>query len=279
MDLNQGMILAIPILLIVYPVLWLRELIHGIKNREFRYDLLLPFFLLAMISIFCTMINWNHGMAVINRYATWSSAVLMIHGFFMMKGLERVKQSVLLLLCFFAQVISVLYNNRYYNHYDWDQNLNKPWAEWAYENFSSLYNPDPNIFFVRTSKNYNFVPEEGPIVYLDKKGIICKTLVHKDYINKLTGWGVPASKLNDLKASKIFRTGWLYFNKGTLESTFTPDSLLSIRREERVKAIINEMPRHKDWYNSIKLKAAENNISVEEMMRRDALYLINEEKK
>ena len=272
-DLNQGMILVIPLLLLLYPVLWLRELIGAIKTRSIRHHLLIPFFLIGMISIFCTMINWNHGMAVINRYATWSSAVLMMHAFYMMKGFSFVRQTIILSLSFIIQLASVLFNNKYYNHLDWDQNLNKPWAIWVYENIPWIYNPDPNIFFVRTSKNYNFKPEESPVVYLDKHGVLCKILVHKDYMNKLTQWGIPADKLDSLSSTRHYTNGWAYFNKGEIVSQYSAAELLNVKKEARVKILMDDMLRSTEWYEVIKQKAIQNNVSVEEMMRLDALYL------
>ncbi|TAH42407.1 MAG: hypothetical protein EYC69_05595 [Bacteroidetes bacterium] len=272
-DLNQGMILVIPLLLLTYPLLWIRELIAAIKTRDFRHHLLIPFFLIGMISIFCTMINWNHGMAVINRYATWSSAVLMIHAFYMLKGFSLVKQTLIITACFIVQLASVLFNNKYYNHLDWDQNLNKPWAIWVYENIPWIYNPDPNIFFVRTSKSYNFIPEESPVVYLDKAGVLCKILVHKDHLNKLTQWGVPADKLDSLSQTRCYTNGWAYFNKGEIVSDYSAAELLNVKKEARIKILIEDMLRSTEWYKEIQKKAIQNNVSVEEMMRRDAIYL------
>lgn len=278
-DLNQGMILVIPLLLTAYPVLWFRELFHAIKNKEFRHHLLIPFFLLAMISIFCTMINWNHGMAVINRYATWSSAVLMIHAFFMMKDFQPIKQTIIIASCFALQLASVLFNNKYYNYLDWDQNKNKPWAKWVYENLPSIYNPDANIFFVRTSKNYNFIPEQGPVAYLSESGEMCKMLIHRDHMNKLLDWGVAENQIDSVKSTKKYINGWTYINKGELPSKFTPEQFLELKKEIRVKALIEDMLRHEEWYATIVKKAEENKVSVEEMLRLDAIYLYNEEQK
>jgi hypothetical protein len=276
-DLNQGMILAIPLLLIIYPFLWIREVLHSFKLKKFKYDLLLPFFLLAMVCVFCTMINWNHGMAVINRYATWSSAVLMIHAFAMMHRMGALRQLVLILICFVTQLISVLYNNKYYNHYDWDQELTKPWAKWMYENLPAFYNPDPVIFFVRTTRNYSFSPEKSPALYINKNGEMCKTLVHHDFMSKLADWGIPSKQIDSLTNTRKFVNGWAYFNKGELNFSVSRDSLLLLKREERIQALIFKIQTNENWFKSIEQKAKDFNISTEEMLRADAIYLYNQE--
>jgi len=274
-DLNQGIILSIPVILILYPILWLKNIYRSIHLKRLDYHLILPFFILAMVTVFCTMINWNHGMAVINRYATWTGSILMIHFFYLVKDIKFRNQILLLLPSTIIQTSSVLYNNKHYNHLDWDQNLNKPWAKWMYETFPSFYNPDPNIFFVRTSRNYNFIPEESPVVYIDKSGYICKILVHKDHVENLEKWGISIEQQHKMSESLNFINGWAYINKGEFTTSLNPEEINSKKMEERIRIIMLDMERQKDWYNSIKEKAVQNNLTIKEMMRLDAIYLYN----
>lgn len=72
-DLNQGMLIGIGLLMLFYvPLLALRYW-RAFKRKELDAWDLMPMVILAMTLMVCAMNNWNHGMAIVNRYAIWIS--------------------------------------------------------------------------------------------------------------------------------------------------------------------------------------------------------------
>ena len=64
-----------------------------------------------------------------------------------------------------------------------------------------------------------------------------------------------------------------------LGSKFLPKALVYLcydkeERNNKVEQIIRDMRNNQDWYNSLSEKAKKQNISVEEVMRNDAMYLV-----
>ena len=52
---------------------------------------------------------------------------------------------------------------------------------------------------------------------------------------------------------------------------------LTIQREDKIHMIIEKIKLNKEWFESIKIKAAKQRISLDEMIEKDAEYILNQE--
>ena len=60
---------------------------------------------------------------------------------------------------------------------------------------------------------------------------------------------------------------------------FLENGYIELMMEQRIREIMEAMRRSEEWMSSIREKAGKKNISVEEMMRADALWMIKQENK
>ena len=160
-DINQGMILALPLILLVYLFLYFRKL-YKIKSTVVKWDMwLLP----AIITIVCgasTINNWNHGQATVNRYVTYVGALVLLHFFFLVQEVANKKWMQFILVCSVVTQMLTVYYHQTLNRYDWSTNEPKPISNWVLSNFPTLYNPDPIIFNSRYAKGLEMDPAESP---------------------------------------------------------------------------------------------------------------------
>ncbi|MBA3704924.1 MAG: hypothetical protein H0W84_03195, partial [Bacteroidetes bacterium] len=146
-DLNQGMILAFPLILLIYLLLVVLKTIK-LKSTENKWDLFLVPVIIIMTCIACTMTNWNHGQAVVNRYVTYISAVMLIHFFFLLVQTSgKAIINSFLVLALISQLFTIYYFQTF-NSSD-RSDVAKPIANWVLDNYPEFYNPDPSIFISR----------------------------------------------------------------------------------------------------------------------------------
>ena len=285
-DFNQGVLLTIPLVLICYfGVLITRVVRQLTKKEKFTYDLLLPVILILMTCIVSTMGNWNHGQAIINRYATWFSAIILVHTFYLFSQYENLVSIVFQNYFFASQAFATLYHEQF-NKFDWDMSFHKPLAKYFLEYHPSAYNPDPTIFIVRTTHGYNTGPEASPVFYYrDKKNPnssffqITKMAVHEEKLNDLVQFGFSQKDINDIKPKLKFVNGWAYINKGELNSGFSAKEIFYAQREKKLLSKADQIKQNNIWVEDIKRKATEWGKTFDEVLRMDAEYLLSEEEK
>jgi hypothetical protein len=126
-DFNQGMVLSLPFLLIyyVYMLLYNYTTLFS-KKKIITFDLLIPFVVIAMTTIVATMINWNHGQSVINRYATWMGSIILVHSILLIPYKKSFRYILLLITIFASQLFTTLYHSTQIQ-YDWL--FHKPFAK------------------------------------------------------------------------------------------------------------------------------------------------------
>jgi hypothetical protein len=208
-DLNQGMVLAIPVLIFIFFIIYFKTLLKG--RKFWNYDLLLLPVVLGMISFFINMFYWNNGYSIL-RYATWCCVPLII--FTIMNSDFSIKwiRSVFVI----ALLIHILNIYNVFNSYKlgglqvkgWQGSIHTNLAEWVIENYPNLYNPDPDIFGQRTLWGKIPSPSDSPICYYNKAGKLCKAMVHKTKINELNPDIFNKNKIEDLN----FINDWAYIN-------------------------------------------------------------------
>ncbi|MBK7666567.1 MAG: hypothetical protein IPJ32_04010 [Sphingobacteriaceae bacterium] len=158
-DLSQGMILTIPLILLMYlPLIGLeiRKMLK--KETSFDFTIFIPLAVLGISITVSTMGNWNHGMAIINRYASWASIVVMMHVFYLSDKLQLTFKTVLFNYFFATQFFTTIYHQRF-NKYDWSSGAFTPLAKWTLSKYPELYNPDPFIFAGRTPSDNVLLPK------------------------------------------------------------------------------------------------------------------------
>lgn len=273
-DFNQGLILAAPLILLVYLFLISRETFLMLaKKKPFDFHITLPVFLYAMTLIVCSMTIWNHGMAIINRYATYFSAIIIMHTIYMVCQFEKTSKYVLLNYFFMTQAITILYHEQF-NMYDWDSSKNKPLAKYFYDYHPELYNPDPMIFTVRTGGWAAYNPDATPVIYQRKDAKITKIAVHYDKLDNLLEWGFSKEDIENIKKNKKFVNGWAYLNKGEFKLEKSDMEIKNIIHQHKVNEQLNKIRNSPSWLKLIEEKAKERNISTDEMIRVDAEYIV-----
>lgn len=277
-DVNQGMILAIPLALLVYFFVVIRYwILFSFKREKFNYDMLLLFFILAMSCVVATMGNWNHGQAIINRYATWFSAIILIHIFDLLKKWNERTMLITMNYIFFSQIATTLYHEQF-NLYDWGQIRHKPLAEWFISYHSDMYNPDPQIFIIRTTSSYNINESVSPVFFIRKDNVITKIAVHENRMDSLVKFGFPQQKINEFKAEKSFVNGWAYLNRGDFDVPFDFPKVRAHMDDLKIRGFEIAIRNSPQWMRSIELKAKAANLTIDEMIRLDAKYLYEVQK-
>lgn len=274
-DINQGMILAFPLILLMFLFLYFRKLFK-IKEAKTRWDLwLLP----AVIIIVCgasTIDNWNHGQAVVNRYVTYVGAIILVHFFFLLMELKNEKlKKTLLLLALITQVATVLYHQKM-ERFDWSTNVPKPLSNWVLSKFPAWYNPDPIIFNSRYAEGIEMDPSESPTYFMKESGEITKFMVHKDYIGNLKKFGFSSAQIDSIIPFLSYTINWAYIN---VSDKFQPGlshvELKKIDDEKQMARQIKRIKASPEWYEAIKKKALEKGLDEEDVLREDAAFVLH----
>lgn len=274
-DLNQGAIIAIPLILLVYVALSLKDGWLFLKNKiPFNLNILLLVVVVAIAITVSTMNNWNHGQSVINRYAVWVSIIILVHFLFMFK-LNKFIAKLFLTICLATQFYTVKANEGI-RAVEWTNFQHKKFAKWVIEHYPQLYNPDPQIFCSRTiQKNSEYTSD--PIVYWSEKGDICKVMVSIDQIQTFRLPGASDEKMKKIRHKLHFVNGWAYINKSDIYGDLSIEETNALGKELKILFTVNKIKENSEWYNLVVKKAEEQHINIDEMIRRDATFVVEQE--
>jgi hypothetical protein len=279
-DINQGIILAIPIALLLYIALWFKKTYSTIRSKKIpSSDLFLVLVLVAITFTVSTMGNWNHGQSVINRYATWVSAIILVHVFFLLNDLKLVTKTILISLITLSQIFTAIYHSSFNNNeVSWYQH--KPIARWVLSNYPSLYNPDSAIFGIRTSHDFMILPRISPIIFFNDKKELCKIMCHVDKMEELSIFGISQNSIDKFRKEKKVINGWIYINKGEFTSDLSKEKIYYLATYLKAKKmVIPKIKENPGWYAHVKDNAKTMNISVDSSLVIDALYVLDLEEK
>lgn len=176
LDLNQGMLVGLPLLALALPACLLIRAGSMTRQhaREFRReDWLLLAGILVLLPALGQM-NWNGGHSVFARYATWASVFPIA---WCAMSLSRVRVSVgsaVITPSFALQLAMTVFvagpsvaNHPYYLDF-------MPWVRPLWEAFPHAYNPTPEIFAERMMR------AEGaprlPVALTDDRGVTLRVL-------------------------------------------------------------------------------------------------------
>lgn len=77
-----------------------------------------------------------------------------------------------------------------------------------------------------------------------------------------------------LKEIRLAESNQLFLNNAAIDS-----SQIKLERAQKIQQIIQDIKGSPDWYKHIKEKAKERNQSLEETLKKDALYILEQEEK
>lgn len=194
-DLNQGLLIGMPVLLLVIGVLiWKARRVwkEGFKNNLTVHDGILPVALvIALVS--CTMMNWNAGQQVIHRYGIWVAPLFLIYLVAQKNFINRYLLAFILVI----QLAVVVHYKGFYAEGEYVKH--KGIAKFFLRHAPSLYNPVPEVFAERTLGFEGVEASHSPIIYYHN-GKITKMMVHRDDPKFFYGQKVASSR------------EWIYIN-------------------------------------------------------------------
>lgn len=274
-DLNQGMILSLGLLLIFYLIMLIYRAAAIIKHRGFNAWDLMPLVVLCMTLLVCAMSNWNHGMAIVNRYVVWIQVPIIFHLWQLCTSANHKKHNIFWALGLSSQVY-LLTIHLPYNRFDWSNLQHMPLAKWMLDKHPSWYNPDPQIFIARTSQQFDFSRHSSPVFYFNDSNKLTKIAVHIKNVDTLAYFGYPPNKSLNGITVRNGKDAWLYINDFSKQSAFSSKKVMGLIKAEEILRILKEMANNPQWMEQLKQKALQNGLSLDAQMRKDAEFVFNE---
>jgi len=273
-DLNQGVVLALPFILFVYIGLIIRKIIY-IRKESYKWEVLIPLALIVAVCFAATINNWNHGQAVINRYATYISALILVHSFFLIMQIEKkALRYTILTISLITQIATVGYH-QLLSKFDWSTNEPKPISNFILSHFPSLYNPDPIIFISRYSPKVIFDYNLSPVYFMKPSGEVTKFLVNEKYMNNLEKFGLSKKQIDSIAPTLDFINGWAYISVDEqLRKYLSSTKMKTMDNDRKINEQIETIKSSAEWYEKIKQKAVVKGITEEEALRRDAAFVL-----
>ena len=274
-DLNQGMVLSIGLFLFIYFFLFLFRVVEIIKSRKTNTWDFLPLVILAMTLLVSCMSNWNHGMAVVNRYAVWMSVPLMYHGYLLLKEL-RLSWRIFLASFGALSQLGLWYIHLPYNQFDWSNLQHMPLAKWTLSHYPAYYNPDPQIFIARTHQVFDFSKNSSPILYFNEQNQLQKIAVHESNVDTLKYFGYTPRPMSEYDCVRSGKERWYYINDFEERSSKSSAEVLRMIQRSEMNRILLEMKANPQWMKSLEEKSSSAGISLELQMEKDAEFIFNE---
>lgn len=277
-DLNQGMILSLPLILPVYIISLSYFTLTKFRDwRNLIKHLSLPISIIIITVISSSMINWNPGQTIVHRYTTWIGAVVFIHFFELLRFNDEKWKLVLLNTSALVQIFICFYFQKI-NNFDWEPSEHKNIAAWVLKTDPDLYNPDPTIFAVRTMQQYDLLNQTTPIFYFDNDHNLKKVMFHKKNISDLNRFGLSPNE-----ESRLFsypdNYGWSYLKEVDHKKLRPSGELYTMVRAEKVKMARFKIQSSDAYMAQEKQKAIDWKMTLDQVLDIDAEYLVSEEEK
>ena len=220
-DLNQGMIIGFPGIMLSVGILFVLRLWRALTSKKriiFAWSDVLLLTTLLMLIPTLGQINWNAGQEVFSRYAFWTAMPLLVWFAVNFRILSRLTQSLILILILLLQLIP----HAFFIKRSWGNYTSlKPHVNWILDNLPGWYKPDPEIFAERVQGGEGFNSTKAPYIYISDKGDIRQILVAENLtsqtskricgangqlVNSKTGFPIDFSKVH------FDQQGWGYLN-------------------------------------------------------------------
>jgi hypothetical protein len=239
--------------------------------------MLLVFIILGISISVSTMGNWNHGMAIINRYASWLSVIIIIHTLYLLNSFGNLFNTVLLNYFFASQCITTLYYDQF-NENGWSSLKHMPLSKWCFKNYPDLYNPDPYIFAGRVTPNIPLMEVNSPFVYFNGNEIK-KMMVHQNKADELVNFSISKSEIENIKKNNKFNFGWGFLTEDQIKLIKDPAVVKAFIREKKVQAAYGKILNSTAWTEQIKQKAKDWGKTFDEVLRLDAEFVVELDEK
>jgi hypothetical protein len=200
LDLNQGMILAVPGILLL--------LAAGFPKQQRRLALgaalLTGLFMLALALPALSALNWNAGGKGVLRYAFWGAMPLLFLAFAWLRGRAHGPRALLGLV--FLMQVGAMAHAKQYGYMEFS-----PLSRWVLAHAPGLYNPDPEIFFERSRNTDGGLDAQAVVVY-PRQGPPRKILFNAGSDSAERQLCPAGQRLaRDLPLAEL-REGWRYLN-------------------------------------------------------------------
>lgn len=170
-DMNIGMIIYVPIIVILFFVVIIRDIL----NKKYL-NLIWPISIFVMIILSTQTANWNSGCAGISRYGVWVLPIMIYY----VADLKKHIPIICALVCNALIVVTMggfLYSGANYTELT-------PTSRFVMENFPYLYSPDYETFTERVRGVPGNFKNNLPIVF-EGNGHITKVLTDRENFLKL----------------------------------------------------------------------------------------------
>lgn len=212
-DLNQGVILGIPLFLLLF----IGFMVYDLIKRQHLIIYYLASSILIMSLFFLQMKNWNHGCEVVNRYAVWVSMILMTLLLFRLFELKNKTFLSTLIILLIGSQIPVISQQAEFKKIRWSAQIMSPLSKYVFANYPSWYNPDPKIFFERTKYQTNS-RTDSVIVFADDDSTITKFMVDTAAYEQLIKRGMNDEAVQiHMREAKKYHAKWFYINRPDFE--------------------------------------------------------------
>jgi hypothetical protein len=271
-DLNQGMLLAAPVILLLFPFATLKRVYSSFRKKSVPdYSLLFVFSVFGMTYVFIQMKNWSPGESVAHRYTTWTLPVVAWFVLLFAKDtLKNVWFKIFGVLSIALNVLMIVLH-RDYDKYDWSGERMMPLAKLVFLNYPQLYNPDPVIFSMRSIQTYG---KENDLVPYVKNKKLLKLLVLDERKDTLKHFGFDEAEMKELEKQDQYY-GWIYVPNALVEKY--GDNFVTLFRKIKIETVVRGIYNNPDWYNSVIQRAEEFKIPIDSVMRMDAAYVVDQE--
>lgn len=271
-DLNQGMILTAPAILLLWPFATIKRIYSFFKDRIVPdYSVFFVFSVFGMTYVFIQMKNWSPGESVAHRYTTWTLPVIAWFVLLFAKdALKNVWFNILGVVSIALNVLMIVIH-RDYDKYDWSGERMMPLANVVFLKYPQLYNPDPVIFSMRSIQTYG---KENVLVPYVKNKKLLKLMVLDEGKDTLKHFGFNESEIKGL-VNRSQNYGWIYVPDILVKKY--GENFITLFRKIKIEIVVKGIYNNPEWYNSVLNRAEENKIPIDSVMRMDAAYVVDQE--
>lgn len=208
-DLNFGMILFIPMVIIFFIIIIIKNTIKKPFNS------VLYIVILFAICLFCAFQrNWNPGISGINRYSVWITPILIYYICFEFEDFKNILLNKIYTYGIFTSIIITFFiitgNGMFKTKLDYREFT--PISKIVLVNFPQLYNPQYEIFYERYNGFESSLSHEIPLIVNKDNTYIKKIFLNNSHINYIKGLITEDSnKILDKKVKKN-KKNWYYIN-------------------------------------------------------------------
>lgn len=210
-DLDQGVWIGAPwVVLFILFILFLKKKNNNRLLNDLFFSLL--FSILICIPLMAN-VNINSGQSVFQRYALYSIAPIVawccVYSPIVLSNINK----KIILLCF--AILYILFCREYID--EKYTKTHKPWTSYLLENYPRLYEPEPDIFIIRTFPEGKWrTGMKNSYAYENSNGVITK-IIYRETENKLFSDSchgeykdLKTHKPIDLSISSLPKYGWRY---------------------------------------------------------------------